>query len=67
MIILNQNIKIMQNLCYMDSDTFIIQIKIEDFYHDIADNVKNKYDTSNYEVDRPLPKGIDKSHRLNER
>ena len=51
----------------MDSDTFIIQIKIEDFYSDIADNVKNKYGTSNYEVDRPLPKGIDKIHRLNER
>ena len=67
MIILNQNIKIMQNLCYMDSDTFIIQIKIEDFYSDIADNVKNKYGTSNYEVDRPLPKGIDKNHRINER
>ena len=67
MITLNQNIKIMQNLCYMDSDTFIIQIKIEDFYSDIADNVKNKYGTSNYEVDRPLPKGIDKIHRLNER
>ena len=54
-------------LCYMDSDIFIIQIKIEDFYNDIADNFKNKYDTSNYEVDRPLPKGIDKSHGLNER
>ena len=51
----------------MDSDTFIIQIKIEDFYNDIADNVKNKYGTSNYEVDRPLPKGIDKNHRINER
>ena len=43
-------------LCYMDTDRFIIYIKTEDFYKDIADDVKNRYDTPNYEVDRPLPK-----------
>ena len=42
-------------LCYMDTDSFIIYIKTEDFYKDIADDVKCKLDTSNYEVDRPLP------------
>ena len=40
----------------MDTDSFIIHIKTEDFYKDIADDVKKRYDTSNYEVDRPLPK-----------
>ena len=29
-------------LCYMDTDSFIIHIKTEDFYKDIADDVKNK-------------------------
>ena len=29
-------------LCYMDTDGFIIHIKTEDFYKDIADDVKNK-------------------------
>ena len=43
----------------MDTDSFIIHIKTEDFYKDIADDVKKRY-TSNYEVDRPLPKGINK-------
>ena len=27
-------------LCYMDTDSFIIHIKTEDFYNDIADDVK---------------------------
>ena len=39
----------------MVTDSFIIHIETEDFYRDIADDVKNRYDTSNYEVDRPLP------------
>ena len=66
MIILNQNIKTMQ--CYMDTDSFIIHIATEDFYKHIADDIKNRYDTSNHEVDRPLPKGMNKKcHRLNER
>ena len=44
-------------LCYMDTDSFIMHIKTEDFYKDIADDVECKFDTSNYEVDRPLPTG----------
>ena len=38
----------------MDTDSFIIHIKTEDFYTDIAD------DTSNYQVNRPLPTGKNK-------
>ena len=45
-------------LCYMDTDSFIMHIKTEDFYEDIANDVKKRFDTTNYEVDRPLPKGI---------
>ena len=44
-------------LCYMDTDSFIMYIKTEDFYKDIADDVEKRFDTSNYEVDRPLPTG----------
>ena len=47
-------------LFYMDTDSFITHIKTEDFYKDIADDIKNRYDTSNYEVDRPLPKETNK-------
>ena len=33
-------------LCYIDTDSFIIYIKSEDVYEDIADNVEKKFDTS---------------------
>ena len=29
-------------LCYMDTDSFITHIKTEDFYKDIADDVKSR-------------------------
>ena len=41
-------------LCYMDTDSFIMNIKTEDFYIDISNDVEKRFDTSNYEVDRPL-------------
>ena len=47
-------------LCYMDTDSFIMNIKTEDFYKDIANNVEKRFDTSNYEVDRPLSTGKNK-------
>ena len=47
-------------LCYMDADSFIMNIKIEDFYKDIAKDVEKRFDTSNYEVNRPLPTGKNK-------
>ena len=42
-------------LCYMDTDSFIMNIKTNDFYEDFANDVENRFDTSNYEVNRPLP------------
>ena len=47
-------------LCYMDTDSFIMYIKTEDFYMDIAKDVERNYDTSNYTVERPLPMGKNK-------
>ena len=35
-------------LCYTDTDSFIINIKINYFYEDIANDVECKFDTSNY-------------------
>ena len=49
----NNNVK----LCYMDTDRFIMDIKTNDFYKDIANDVENRFDTSSYEVNRPLPMG----------
>ena len=47
-------------LCYMDTDSLIMNIKTEDFYKDIANDVEKRFDTSNYEVDRPLSTGKNK-------
>ena len=52
----NDNIK----LCYMDTDSFVMNIKTEDFYKDIANDVEKRFDTSNYEVNRPLSTGKNK-------
>ena len=47
-------------LCCVDTDSFIMNIKTNDFYKDIANDVENRFDTSNYEVNRPLPMGRNK-------
>ena len=43
-----QNVK----LCYIDTNSFIIHNKTEDVYKDI--DVEKRFDTSHYEVKRPL-------------
>ena len=45
-------------LCYMDTDSFIVYIKMDDAYKDIAKDVETRFDTSKCESDTPLPKGI---------
>ena len=55
MIIWNRNITKKQN-CYLDTDSFIVYIKTKDIYAGIAKDVKTRFDTSNYGLDRPLEK-----------
>ena len=52
----NDNVR----LCYMDTYSFIMNIKTNDFYKDIANDVENRFETSNYELNRPLPTGKNK-------
>ena len=44
-------------LYYMDTDSFIIYAKTEEFYEDISNDVEKRFDTSNYGVNRPLLMG----------
>ena len=41
----------------MDTDSFVYEIETEDFYRDIAKDVKKRFDTRRYSKDnnRPLP------------
>ena len=41
-------------LCYIGTDSFIVYIKTNDMYKDIVEDVETRFDTSNYELDRPL-------------
>ena len=40
------------NLCYMGTDSFLVHIKTEGIYSDFSKEVKAKFDTSNYKLDR---------------
>ena len=48
------------NLCYMDIDSFVVHVKTDDIYKDIVEDVEKRFDTSSFELDRPLPKGKNK-------
>ena len=37
----NENVK----LCYMDTDSFVMHIKTNDFHKDISDDADNRFDT----------------------
>ena len=41
----------------MDTDSFIVNVKTDYIYKDIAENVETRFDASNIGLERPLPKG----------
>ena len=47
-------------LCYMDTGSFIINIKTDNFCEDNANDVEKRFNTSNYGVNRSLPTGKNK-------
>ena len=55
-------------LCWIDTAGFIVYLKRDDIYKDIAKDIKTRFDTSNFEIGRPLRKGKNKkSNCTNER
>ena len=48
-------------MCYMDTDSFTVYIKTGDIYKNIAEDVGTRFDSSNYELDRPLSKWKNKN------
>ena len=49
-------------LCYMDMDSLVYDIKTEDFYEDIANDVEARFNTSGYSKTdfRPIPISLNK-------
>ena len=43
-------------LYYTDTESFIVYIKTEGIYVDITKDFQTRFDTSNFELDRPIPK-----------
>ena len=57
-LLLNQNTsKIQIYVTWIQLVLLFMHIKSEEFFEDIADDVEKRFDTSNYEVNRPLPAG----------
>ena len=48
-------------LCYIDRDSFIVHVKTGNICIDTAEDVETRFDTSNFEIDRSLPKGKNKN------
>ena len=40
----------------MNTGSFIVNVKTDDLYKDIIEAVETRFDTSNFELDRPLSK-----------
>ena len=45
----------------MNTDSFIVHVETDDIYKDSVENVERGFDTSNYELVRPLAKGKNKN------
>ena len=45
------------NFCYMDTNNFFAYTKKDNIYKYVKEDVETRFYTSNYELDRPLPKG----------
>ena len=51
-------------LSYIDTDSFIVYIRKDDRFKVITEDVQAWFDTSNYDLNRPSPKGENKNNAL---
>ena len=57
MITRNQNMGKKGKSCYIDINIFIADITTKEIYLDVAKDVETRFNTSNYELERLLPRG----------
>ena len=51
-------------LCYTDTESFITDIKTEDFFQDISNDIEKWFDTSNYNKKDKIPLPIGKNKKV---
>ena len=51
---------------YIDTDSFVIHIKIEGFYEDLANGVEKWLDTSNYDEDNKKTASNRQEQKINQ-
>ena len=51
-------------LCYTDTDSFFINIKTEDFFEDVTNDVERWFDTFNYDKNDKRPLQIGKNKKV---
>ena len=54
-------------LCYMDTDSFILDIERDDFFEDTKKDLEKRFDTSNYHKDMILPEEYAKNGHVNKK
>ena len=50
------------NSCYMDTDSFIFNVKTEDWCKGISNDVEQRFDSSNIQTNIPLKIGVNKTN-----
>ena len=48
------------NLCYMDTDSFIFNVKTEDWYKDVSNDIEQRFDSSNIQTNIPIKNNINR-------
>ena len=51
-------------MCYTDTDSFVVHIKIEDFIEDISNDVERWFDTFNYDENGKRLRPIGKNKKV---
>ena len=54
-------------LCYMDTDSFILDIERDDFFEDTKKDLEKRFDTSNYHKDMILPEEYAQNGNVNKK
>ena len=52
----NQNVTNVTKFYYNDTESFVLNINTDYIFKDIAEDDETRFDTSNYELHRSLPK-----------